>query len=146
MATFSQYEINLLNNRLPIAATEKFIMHLEKENKVPSGTYMNAISFANHSDTILACRLQNRINKKNIYEDRVKMGLSKRAEDYVPTGNEQLIADPMDLSPIIPEHIRKQLSEEVQSVQSDCESVMSIMPLVRSLRLSDSIEEHKESK
>lgn len=148
MATFSAYEIDLLNNRLPIAAIRKFIETLEKENSVVAGTYLDKVSFANHADTILACRLNGRDNRKTLYETRVKNGLSKPAEDYVPTGNEQLIADPMNLSPIIPEHIRKQLSEEVKGVpvQSDCEPALSILPLVRNSRLSDNIEEHKESK
>ena len=85
------------------------------------------------------------------HEERVALGLSKEADDYVPK-NEHIIADPINLSPIIPLHIRKQLSEEVRAlglgqlppVKSDSVSIQFTSKLVRTLSQLDSTEECKD--
>ena len=75
------------------------------------------------------------------------MGLSKKGDDFVPTKMTQ-IADSMDLSPIIPEHIRRQLSQSVDHMEvdekSDSEQLPPILSLCRNLSLDDNTEEHKE--
>ena len=131
---FTSYEQNLLNNRLPMAATKKFL-ELQKSGFKPD--------FSKHADTILANRLRERKVKEENFKERVKTGLSKEADDYVPTKKEHMICDPMDLSPIIPLEIRKKLSREVRAASGTAEKP-AIPELCRSVSESCSIEEQKE--
>ena len=130
---FTKYEQNLMNNRLPMAATMKFL-ELQKSSFTPD--------FSGHSDTILSDRLKGRETKKENFKERVNAGLSKEAADYVPT-KDQMICDPMDLSPIIPLEIRQQLSREVRAASST-EQIPAIPEICRSVSALGIDEEHKE--
>ncbi len=146
---FTTLERHYMCNRLPMAATQHYLKTREKEDSVPPGTYLDTIDFSKHADVVMADRIKRRDVLQEHQAERERLGLSKPADDYNSDGKEILIADPMDLSPIIPFEVRQALSAEVpQGVKRPCpfesEPEPSIPKLAHSLSLLCTETERKD--